>query len=77
MTKGTELPGTAGPGTGPFTVSAVDAEGVDLSSVDASGFTTNLLDQRPDQGGASTVDELSIAVLAIAGDTAKLRLSPK
>ncbi|KIF72866.1 hypothetical protein QR77_00280 [Streptomyces sp. 150FB] len=77
VTKGTELPGTAGPGTGPFTVSAVDAEGVDLSSVDASGFTTNLLDQRPDQGGASTVDELSIAVLAIAGDTAKLRLSPK
>ncbi|MFF1926127.1 hypothetical protein ACFVW8_36875 [Streptomyces sp. NPDC058221] len=80
MTQGTELP--AGPGlrAGPFTVSDVGPEGVDLSSGAASGFTSNLLDQRPDQGGPSTVNEPSIAVLAIAGDTAgetaKLRLSP-
>ncbi|MFD5000962.1 hypothetical protein [Streptomyces buecherae] len=76
VTKGTELPRAAGLRAGPFTVSAVGAEGVDLSSVDASGFTSNLLGQRPDQGGPSTVNELSISVLAITGDTAKLRLFP-
>jgi hypothetical protein len=76
VTKGTEIPRAAGLRAGPFTVSAVGAEGVDLSSVDASGFTSNLLGQRPDQGGPSTVNELSIAVLAIVGDTAKLRLFP-
>ncbi|MFD8458736.1 hypothetical protein [Streptomyces antimycoticus] len=74
--KGTEIPRADGLRAGPFTVSAVGAEGVDLSSVDASGFASNLLGQRPDQGGPSTVNELSIAVLAIAGDTAKLRLFP-
>lgn len=72
VTKGAEIPFR----TAPFTVSAVGADGVDLSSVDATGFTTNLLGQRPDQGGPSTVDEVSIAVLAIVGDTAKLRLFP-
>lgn len=76
VTKGTELPRAAGLRAGPFTVSAVGAEGVDLSSVDPSGFTSNLLGQRPDQGGPSTVNELSISVLAITGDTAKLRLFP-
>ncbi|TMU98578.1 hypothetical protein [Streptomyces sp. DASNCL29] len=76
VTKGTEIPRADGLRAGPFTVSAVGAEGVDLSSVDASGFTSNLLGQRPDQGGPSTVNELSIAVLAIVGDTAKLRLFP-
>lgn len=76
VTKGTEIPRAAGLRAGPFTVSAVGAEGVDLTSVDASGFTSNLLGQRPDQGGPSTVNELSIAVLAIAGDTARLRLFP-
>ncbi|MBO3681420.1 hypothetical protein J5X86_41605 [Streptomyces sp. NEAU-YJ-81] len=76
VTKGAEIPRAAGLRAGPFTVSAVGAEGVDLSSVDASGFTSNLLGQRPDQGGPSTVNELSIAVLAIVGDTAKLRLFP-
>ncbi|MET9441119.1 hypothetical protein [Streptomyces sp. NPDC006610] len=76
VTKGTEIPPAAGLRAGPFTVSAVGAEGVDLSSVDPSGFTSNLLGQRPDQGGPSTVNELSIAVLAIAGETAKLRLFP-
>ncbi len=76
VTKGTEIPRAAGLRAGPFTVSAVGAEGVDLSSVDASGFTSNLLGQRPDQGGPSTVNELSIAVLALVGDTAKLRLFP-
>ncbi|WP_217213301.1 hypothetical protein [Streptomyces sp. AC550_RSS872] len=68
MTKGTEIPRAAGLRAGPFTVSAVGAEDVDLSSVDASGFTSNLLGQRPDQRGPSTVNELSIAVLAIVGD---------
>ncbi|MEV0774324.1 hypothetical protein ACIBLA_17025 [Streptomyces sp. NPDC050433] len=76
VTKGTEIPGAASLRAGPFTVTAVGAEGVDLTSVDASGFTSSLLGQRPDQGGPSTVNELSIAVLAIAGDTAKLRLFP-
>lgn len=76
VTKGTEIPRAAALRAGPFTVSAVGAEGVDLHSVDASGFTSNLLGQRPDQGGPSTVNELSIAVLAIVGDTAKLRLFP-
>ncbi len=76
VTKGTEIPRADALRAGPFTVSAVGAEGVDLSSVDASGFTSNLLGQRPDQGGPSTVNELSIAVLTIAGDTAKLRLFP-
>ncbi|GAA2354290.1 hypothetical protein SVIO_107260 [Streptomyces violaceusniger] len=76
MTKGTEIPRADGLRAGPFTVSAVSAEGVDLSSVDASGFTSNLLGQRPDQGGPSTVNQVSIAVLAIVGDTAKLRLFP-
>lgn len=76
VTKGSEIPRAAGLRAGPFTVSAVGAEGVDLSSVDATGFTSNLFGQRPDQGGPSTVNELSIAVLAIAGDTAKLRLFP-
>ncbi len=76
VTKGTEIPRAAGLRAGPFTVTAVAAGGVDLTSVDASGFTSNLLGQRPDQGGPSTVNELSIAVLAIAEDTAKLRLFP-
>lgn len=76
VTKGTEIPRAAALRAGPFTVSAVGAEGVDLTSVDASGFTSNLLGQRPDQGGPSTVNELSIAVLAIVGNTAKLRLFP-
>ncbi|MDF3143790.1 hypothetical protein [Streptomyces sp. T21Q-yed] len=76
MTKGTEIPRAAGLRAGPFTVSAVGAQGVDLTSVDASGFTSNLLGQRPDQGGPSTVNELSIRVLAIVGDTARLRLFP-
>ncbi|MFF5720304.1 hypothetical protein [Streptomyces buecherae] len=76
VTQGTELPRAAGLRAGPFTVSAVGAEGVDLSSVDASGFTSNLFGQLPDQGGPSTVNELSISVLAITGDTAKLRLFP-
>ncbi|EXU62872.1 hypothetical protein Z951_38945 [Streptomyces sp. PRh5] len=76
MTKGTEIPRADGFRAGPFTVSAVGAEGVDLSSVDASGFTSNLLGQRPDQGGPSTVNKLSIAVLTIVGHTAKLRLFP-
>lgn len=74
--QGTEIPRADSLRAGPFTVTAVGAEGVDLSSVDATGFASNLLGQRPDQGGASTVNELSIAVLAIAGDTAKLRLFP-
>ncbi len=72
VAKGTEIPFRGGP----FTVSAVGAGGVDLTSVDATGFTTNLLGQRPDQGGPSTVDDVSIAVLTIVGDTAKLRLFP-
>ncbi|WEV27122.1 hypothetical protein OYE22_19410 [Streptomyces sp. 71268] len=76
VTKGTQLPRAAGLRAGPFTVSAVGADGVDLSSVDATGFAANLLGQRPDQGGPSTVNELSISVLAITGDTAKLRLFP-
>ncbi|WP_399887727.1 hypothetical protein ACGH7X_23870 [Streptomyces sp. BBFR51] len=76
MTKGTEIPRAGSLGAGPFTVNAVGAEGVDLTSVDASGFTSNLFGQRPDQGGPSTVNELSIAVLVIVGDTAKLRLFP-
>ncbi len=76
MTKGTEIPRAASLRAGPFRVSAVGVEGVDLSSVDPSGFTSNLLGQRPDQGGPSTVNELSIAVVAIVGDTAKLRLFP-
>lgn len=76
VTKGTELPRAARLRAGPFTVSAVGPGGVDLTSVDASGFTSNLLGQRPDQGGPSTVNELSIAVVAIVEDTAKLRLFP-
>jgi len=76
VTQGTEIPRADGLRAGPFTVTAVGAEGVDLTSVDASGFTSSLLGQRPDQGGASTVNELSIAVLTIAGNTAKLRLFP-
>ncbi len=76
VTKGTELPRAAGLRAGPFTVGAVSGEGVDISSVDPSGFTSNLLGQRPDQGGPATINELSISVLAITGDTAKLRLFP-
>ncbi|MER5299325.1 hypothetical protein ABT039_07640 [Streptomyces lasiicapitis] len=74
--QGTQIPPATGLRAGPFTVSAVGAKGVDLTSVDATGFTSSLLGQRPDQGGPSTVNELSIAVLAIAGDTATLRLFP-
>lgn len=74
--RGAEIPGVESLRAGPFTVSAVGPEGVDLTSVDASGFTSSLLGQRPEQGGPSTVNELSIAVLAIVGDTAKLRLFP-
>ncbi|MFD9886575.1 hypothetical protein ACFWZT_34525 [Streptomyces alboflavus] len=74
--RGAEIPGVERLRAGPFTVSAVGPEGVDLASVDASGFTSGLLGRRPGQGGPSTVNELSIAVLAITGDTAKLRLFP-
>lgn len=76
VTKGTEIPRAEGLRAGPFTVTGVGAEGVDLTSVDATGFTSNLLGQRPDQGGPSTVNELSIAVVSIVGDTAELRLFP-
>ncbi|WBB59646.1 hypothetical protein O7599_29445 [Streptomyces sp. WMMC500] len=76
VTKGTEIPAAPGLRAGPFSVTGVGAEGVDLTSVDATGFNSSLLDQRPDQGGASTINELSIAVVSIAGDTAKLRLFP-
>ncbi|AZM61094.1 hypothetical protein DMA10_10740 [Streptomyces sp. WAC 01420] len=76
MTKGTEIPRVDGLRAGPFTVTDVGAEGVDLTSVDATGFTSNLLGQRPGQGGPSTVNGLSIAVVSIAGDTAELRLFP-
>lgn len=76
VTKGTEIPRADGLRAGPFTVTDVGAEGVDLTSVDATGFTSNLLGQRPDQGGPSTVNELSIAVVSIVGDTAELRLFP-
>ncbi|MGW0708969.1 hypothetical protein ACWD4G_23975 [Streptomyces sp. NPDC002643] len=61
VTKDTEIPRLDGLRAGPFTVNAIGAEGVDLSSVDASGFTSNLLGQRPAQGGPSTGNELSIA----------------
>lgn len=76
VTEGTEIPRAEGLRAGPFTVTAVSADGVDLRSVDASGFISDLLGQRPDQGGPSTVNELSIAVVSIVGDTAKLRLFP-
>ncbi|WP_125505203.1 MULTISPECIES: hypothetical protein [unclassified Streptomyces] len=76
VTKGTEIPRVDGLRAGPFTVTDVGAEGVDLTSVDATGFTSNLLGQRPGQGGPSTVNGLSIAVVSIAGDTAELRLFP-
>ncbi|CAL9513307.1 hypothetical protein [Streptomyces sp. enrichment culture] len=76
VTEGTQIPRADGLRAGPFTVTAVGAEGVDLSSVGPGGFTSNLLGQRPDQGGPSTVNELSIAVVSIVGDTAKLRLFP-
>ncbi|WP_432198690.1 hypothetical protein [Streptomyces sp. bgisy027] len=76
MTKGAEIPRADGLRAGPFTVTAVGAQGVDLTSVDASGFTSDLLGQRLDQGGPSIVNELSIAVLAIVGNPAKLRFVP-
>ncbi|WP_225850170.1 hypothetical protein [Streptomyces sp. HPF1205] len=57
-------------------MTAVGADGVDLTSVDATGFTSALLGQRPEQGGPSTVNGLSIRVLAIAGRTAQLHLFP-
>ncbi|WP_326795639.1 hypothetical protein OG946_09185 [Streptomyces sp. NBC_01808] len=74
--KGAEIPAVPGLRAGPFQVTGVGAEGVDLTSTDATGFTSSLLGQHPDQGGASTINELSIAVVTITGDTAKLRLFP-
>ncbi|WP_407564574.1 hypothetical protein [Streptomyces sp. 184] len=76
VTKDTEIPAAPGLRAGPFTVTDVGAAGVDLTSTDPSGFVASIHDQLPDQGGASSINELSIAVLAIAGDTAKLRLFP-
>ncbi|MEO3766451.1 hypothetical protein [Streptomyces sp. B8F3] len=74
--EGTEIPAVPSLRAGPFQVTGVGAEGVDLTSTDATGFTSSLLGQRPDQGGASTVNELSVAVLTLTGNTAKLRLFP-
>lgn len=76
VTEGTEIPAAPAHRAGPFQVTGVGAEGVDLTSVDATGFTSSLLGQRPDQGGASTINELSIEVVTLTDDTAKLRLFP-
>lgn len=57
-------------------VTAIDSDGVDFQTISASGFTGNLLEQRPDQGGPSTINRLAVSVVAISGRRAVIRLSP-
>lgn len=65
----------ADPSIGVMSVVAVSPAGVDLRTVSPSGFTSNLLGQRPDQGGPSVVNNLAVAVVAINGGQAVLRFS--
>ncbi len=58
-----------------LSVTSVSSAGVDISTVGSDGFIGSLLEQRPDQGGPSRVNQLTIAVEAIYGDMALIRLS--
>lgn len=63
-------------GIGALSVTAIDSSGVDFQSVSPSGFVSSFLDQKPSQGGPSTMNELAISVVAISGKKAVIRLSP-
>jgi hypothetical protein len=60
----------------PITVVTIRPAGVDLRTVGADGFTTTFTGQRPDQGGPSVLGEVSVAVVAISGSQAVLRIAP-
>ncbi|MER0243973.1 hypothetical protein AAHZ94_18595 [Streptomyces sp. HSW2009] len=75
VTQGTEIPRADALRAGPFTVDSVSAEGVDLYSVAPDGFVASFRNQLPGPG-ASTINDQSLSVLTITGNTAKLRLFP-
>lgn len=49
--------------------------GVDFEAIMASGTVVNMLEQRPDQGGPSTVDDLQVLVVWLGKDSAVIRLT--
>ncbi|WP_165401394.1 hypothetical protein [Herbihabitans rhizosphaerae] len=52
----------------------VAPDGVDFGGVSPSGTVVNAREQRPDQGGPSTINKMTIAVVAIDGTSAVIRL---
>lgn len=60
----------------PITVVSVRPAGVDLRTVGADGLTTTFTGQRPDQGGPSVLGTVAVAVVAISGAQAVLRIKP-
>lgn len=58
-----------------ISVVAIAPGGVDLMG-STGGMTGNFLSQRPDQGGPSTLNELSFSVVAISGTTAVIAFFP-
>jgi hypothetical protein len=62
-------------GVSGITVDSVGPDGVDMSADTSGGMAGHLLSQRPDQGGASTVNNMDIAVRDLAGPTARITFS--
>lgn len=56
-------------------VTRIRPEGVDFQGVAGDGTLLQLSDQTPDQGGASTIDNLSVAVIALDRHRAVIKLS--
>lgn len=70
------LPLDARFGLSSLSVQDITAAGVDFGAVASDGTILNLYQQRPDQGGASVVGNLAIAVVACDGHAAVIKLSP-
>lgn len=62
-------------GLSSLTVVDISPAGVDFRAIAADGTVVDMDEQRPDQGGPSVVDQLSVAVIASNGQAAVIRLS--
>ncbi|MBP2473199.1 hypothetical protein JOF53_002071 [Crossiella equi] len=54
----------------------VTPEGVDFSGATSSGTIVRASQQRPDQGGPSTINKLTLLVVALRGTEAVVRFAP-
>jgi hypothetical protein len=57
-------------------VTKVGPDGVDFSVVMPDGMQAGMYDQRPDQGGPSTLNKLRVYVIWLGKDSAVIRLAP-